>query len=97
MEFNSLQQPVDGVGQLAVAFGHHMPGVMGVQLNPDVAEFVVEDGVMPLLLGEEGHPRHEGEGFLKVLEPELTHESVVLFHPHGAMLWEVNVAPSRGN
>ena len=52
---------------------------------------------MPLLLGEEGHPRHEGEGFLKVLEPELTHESVVLFHPHGAMLWEVNVAPSRGN
>ena len=59
----------------------------GASLPPDALELPAQEPLGP-----------EVERLIEeVLEPELTHESVVLFHPHGAMLWKVNVAPSRGN
>ena len=82
----SLKKGVDGVGQPAVPVGHHVAGIVGVKLNPHVAELVVEDGVVGLLLSEEGHARHEGEGFLEILETEFPDQPVVLFHPHGDTL-----------
>ena len=92
----SLEQAVDGVRQLAVALGHHMAHVMGVQLDADVAVLVVEDRVMALLLGEECDPRHKGEGLSEILESELPDEAIVLFHPHGDVLSAVKVAPGVG-
>ena len=68
---SSLEQAVDGIRQLAIALGHDVAGIVGIQLNADVAVLVVEDWVMALLLGEECDPRHEGEGLSEILESEL--------------------------
>ena len=48
----SLQQPVDGIGQFAIAVGDDVTGIMGVEFDAHIAELIVEDRVMPLLFGE---------------------------------------------
>lgn len=80
--FPLLEQRVDVAGQFMVLARHHTPCIMGVQLDTHVAERIHHGGMMGMRLRQEGHPCHEGEGFLKILEPKLTDQSVVAFCPH---------------
>ena len=70
---------------------------MGVQLDAHIAELVVKVGVVTVLFGEKGHPRHKRESLLEVLEPKLPDQAIVLFKPHDALLLHVKVARTSGN
>ena len=80
--FSSLKQRVDVARQFMVFTRHHAPCIMGVQFDAHVAERVHHGGMMGMRLRQEGHPCHEGEGFLKILESKLSDQSVVAFCPH---------------
>ena len=78
----SLQERIDVSGKLVVFSRHHTARIMGVQFNPHITECVHHRGMMGMRFSKKGHPRHEGECFLEVLETKFSDQSVVSFCPH---------------
>lgn len=93
----SLQEHINGIGQFPITVGDHIPSIVGVKLNAHIAKLIVHGRMMALMFGQKGHPCHEGERLLKILETELANESIVLFQPHFVVLSVVNVARRDGN
>ena len=90
-----LKETVNRLSQFTITIGHHPAGIMGVQLDAHIAVLIVESGMVGLLFREEGDARHEGEGFLEILEAEFPDEAVVLFKPHGGRAFGANVVRLR--
>ena len=82
LKLHSLQERIDVSGKLVVFSRHHTARIMGVQFNPHITECVHHRGMMDMRFSKKGHPRHEGECFLKVLETKFSDQSVVSFCPH---------------
>ena len=80
--YPSLQERIDVSGKLVVFSRHHTARIMGVQFNPHITECVHHRGMMGMRFSKKGHPRHEGECFLEVLETKFSDQSVVSFCPH---------------
>ena len=77
-----LEELVYGLSQMPVLVGHNTACIMRVQLNAHIAVLVVKTGVMGMFLCQESHTRHEGECFLKILEPKFSDQPVVFLEPH---------------
>ena len=78
----SLKEGIDVLGEFVVFAGHNTTRVVGVQFNAHVTERIDHRGMVGMGFGKKGHPRHESECFLEVLETKFSDQSVVSFCPH---------------
>ncbi len=95
--FHSLQEAIDGVGQMAVFVGDDPTRIVGVQLNAHIAVLIVKGGVVGMLFGQKSHTGHKRECFLEVLKPKFPAPGGCPSRATYFELYSVKVARRAGN